>query len=90
MTSDKRPEYALRESILKLLTDEEIAKVSTAETAPALTEGAEYLNLEKLGDGVSRADGEAIPIGQVLPRAAVGPATWSKILSELAKTVLPS
>ena len=90
MTNDKRTDYALRESILKLLTDEEIATVSTAETAPALAEGAEYLNLEKLGEGVSRADGESVPIGNVLPRAAVAAATWSEIMSVLAKTVLPS
>lgn len=90
MTSDNRADYKLRDSILKLLTDDEVAKVSTAETAPALAEGAEYLNLEKLDEGVSRADGESVPIGRVLPRAAVPAATWSKILSELAKTVLPS
>lgn len=90
MTNAKRTEYATRESILMLLTDDEVAKVSTAETALVLAEGAEYLNLEKLGEGVSRADGETVPIGQVLPRAAVAPATWSKILSELAKPKLVS
>jgi hypothetical protein len=90
MTSDNRAEYELRESILKLLSDAEIAKVSTAETAPVLAEGDEYLDLEKLGEGVSRADGDPVPIGRVLPRAAVRPATWSEIMSELAKKVLPS
>lgn len=90
MTSDKRTEYELREAILKLLTDEEIAKVSTAETAPVLAEGAEYLDLQKLGEGMKRADGVTVPIGQVLLRAAVVPATWSKIMSALAKTELPS
>jgi len=90
MTRDKRGEYELREAILKLLTNEEIAKVSTAETAPVLAEGDEYVDLEKLGEGVSRADGDPVPTGRVLPRAAVRPATWSEIMSELAKTVLPS
>lgn len=86
MTSGTRAEYALRETILKLLTDEETAKVSTAEAAPRLAEGAEYLDLERLGDGVRRADGVVIPIGRVVTRASVQPATWSTILGELAKT----
>jgi len=90
MTSDTRAEYQLRQTILELLTDEEVAKVSTAETATALAEGAEYVNLERLAEGVSRADGEATPPGRVLTRAAVMPDTWNKILTALAKTTLPS
>ena len=90
MTRDKRSEYELRESILKLLSDAEIAKVSTSESAPVLAEGDEYLDLEKLGDGVSKADGDPVPTGRVLMRAAVRPATWKEIMSELAKTTIPS
>lgn len=44
--TDTRSEYITRESILKLLSDEEIARISTAETAKALAVGAEYVDLE--------------------------------------------
>ena len=54
MTDAKRAEVA-RENILKLLSDEEVAKVSTAEAASGLTEGTEYLDLEHLEQGVQRA-----------------------------------
>lgn len=90
MTSDKRAAYELREAILKLLTDEEVAKVSTAEAAAKLAEGDEYVDLEKLDEGVCRVDGDPVPTGRLLPRGAVRPATWSEILSELAKTTLPT
>lgn len=41
MTDAKRAEQVARENILKLLFNEEIAKVSTAEAASGLTEGGE-------------------------------------------------
>ncbi len=68
-----------------MLSSEEIARVSTAEAASRLIEGAEYLDLEHLDQGDLRA-GSAIkvPMGQVLPRAAVRPETWDKILVLLA------
>ncbi len=59
MTDAKRAEQATREAILELLSDEETARVSTAETATALTEGAEYVDLEQLDRGVQRAKAAA-------------------------------
>ena len=53
MTDAKRAEVA-RDNILNVLSDEEVAKVSTAETASGLTEGAEYLDLEHLDRGPTR------------------------------------
>ena len=56
----QRSQYVTRDSILKLLSDDEVASVSTAETAARLTDGDEYLDLEhlgsrkKLGEGSSR------------------------------------
>jgi hypothetical protein len=47
MTDAKRAEHVTRDAILKLLSDEEIAKVSTAEAASILTKGVEYLDLEQ-------------------------------------------
>jgi hypothetical protein len=76
--------YVTRDSVLKLLSDDEVARVSTAETAARLADGDEYLDLEHLDQGVRRADGTATPMGRVLPRKAVHADTWSKILMQLA------
>ena len=46
MTDAKRAEQVARDTVLKLLSDEETARVSTAETASRLTEGAEYVDLD--------------------------------------------
>jgi hypothetical protein len=83
MNDASRTEYVTRDHILKLLSDEEVARVSTAETATRLTDGDEYLDLEKLHQGVRRAGGGAIPMGRVLPRKAVHADTWDKILKQL-------
>ena len=84
MKSDARTEYVTRDSVLKLLSDDEVGKVSTAETAVHLTAGDEYLDLEQLERGVQRAGEKATPMGRVLPRKSVHAGTWSKILTLLA------
>jgi hypothetical protein len=84
MKNDQRAEYVTRDSVLKLLSDDEVAKVSTAETAARLADGDEYLDLEHIDRGVQRAGGTATPMGRVLPRKAVHADTWSKILTQLA------
>lgn len=73
----------IRDAVMKLLSDEEVAMVSTAETAATLTVGEEYLDLTNLDDGVRRAVGGPLPMGHVLPRKAVQPTTWKKLVSEL-------
>jgi hypothetical protein len=83
MIHDKRSEYVSRDSILGLLSDAEVARVSTAETASSLAKGDEYLDLTNLDRGVQRANGAATVMGTVLPRRAVDLATWGKILSRL-------
>jgi hypothetical protein len=83
MNTEKRSEYLTRVHLLKLLSDAEIASVSTAETAPRLSDGDEYLDLEELGLGVQRAVGLSPRTGGVLPRKAVREATWSAILARL-------
>lgn len=82
--TNTRSDYVTRESIMKLLSDEDIARVSTAETAVRLTNGDEYLDLEALDQGVRHADGTAAPMGRVLPRKAVHADTWNAILKHLA------
>jgi len=73
-----------RDEILNLLSDDEIARVSTAEEASNLALGDEYLDLEHLGKGVSRATGTEAPLGRLLPRRAVHEVTWAKILTHLS------
>jgi hypothetical protein len=72
-----------RETVLRLLSDDEVAKVSTAESGTALADGEEFLDLQALDDGVKRARGTIVAMGQMLPRKAVREATWKKILAEL-------
>ena len=86
MTDAKRAELVTRDTILKLLSNEEIAKVSTAEASSGLAKGGEYLDLEHLDQGVQRAKAAIkVTMGQVLPRSAVCDETWSKILAHLAR-----
>jgi hypothetical protein len=85
MNEDQRSEYVTRDSVLKLLSDDEIARVSTAEAAPHLAYGDEYLDLGQLQYGVRRAgDAPTTTMERVLPRKAVHDATWTKILTHLA------
>ena len=83
MKTDKRTDYVSRDSILKLLSDDEVASVSTAETAAKLADGDEYVDLTQLAQGVQRAHGTGTPMGRVLPRKAVHEKTWSDILTQL-------
>lgn len=84
MTNTQRTQLADRDTILKLLSDEENAKVSTAEAASGLTEGQEYLDLEQLDQGVQRAKASSkMDMGHIIPRSSVRDATWTKILSQL-------
>lgn len=85
-THDERTRYLIRDKVLKRLSDEEIARVSTAESAARLEPGAEYFDLEALERGVQRALGSGTPMGRILPRQAVQEGTWTRILRELAGT----
>lgn len=71
---------------MALLSDEETAKVSNAETAASLADGEEYLDLEQLAKGVMKAGGATVSIGRALPKRVVLPATWATILTTLVGT----
>jgi hypothetical protein len=83
MKTDMRSENVVRENVLKLLSDDEVASVSTAETATRLLDGEEYLDLEELERGVQQAKKSGPAMGRVLPRKAVHKDTWSKVLTLL-------
>jgi hypothetical protein len=77
--------YITRAAILNLLSDEEIARISTMEAGPPLVEGDEFIDLKHPTRGVRRTRSTTrVTIGDVLPRFAVEDATWSKICARLA------
>jgi hypothetical protein len=85
MNNDIRKEYVTRDTILRLLSDDEIARVSTAETAAGLADGDEYVDLDAPDRGVQRApDRPVTPMGHVLTRKAVLDKTWRDIVILLA------
>ncbi|MEQ1719287.1 MAG: hypothetical protein ABL907_25420 [Hyphomicrobium sp.] len=84
MSASNRADFAKREEIMALLSDGEIAKVSSAETAAGLADGAEYLDLEHLELGVLRASAATkVTMAHALPKAAVRPETWTKVLARV-------
>lgn len=83
MNTEHSSRFLNRSSILKLLSNEELAGVSRAESGPPLSVGEEYLDLGALDQGVRRADGEPIAMRRVLPKKAVREATWAAILAQL-------
>ncbi len=83
MIHDKSTDYITRDSVLRLLSDAEVASVSTAETAADLADGDEYLDLEHLDQGVRRARKGTSPMGRLLPRKAVSENTWNQVLAQL-------
>jgi hypothetical protein len=85
MKNDARTSYVLRDTILNLLSDHEVASVSTAETGVSLADGDEYVDLEQLDRGVTQAHGKTTPMGRVLPRKSVREETWSLILTQLSR-----
>lgn len=85
MKADPRTEYITRDTILRLLSDDEVARVSTAETAARLAKDEEYVDLEAPDDGVQRVlEDDAISMGRVLPRKAVHEKTWRQIVALLS------
>ncbi len=76
-----------RETILALLSEPEVSKVSRAEGESRLVEGDEYIDLEDLGSGVQlvQATPRTAP-GRALPRSAVSEATWAKIVKAVGSS----
>jgi len=77
MPTEAKTPYLTRESVLKDLSDEEVASVSTAEATSHLSNGDEYLDLDHLEKGIRRDQ------GHVLPKKAVHEQTWRKIMGQL-------
>jgi hypothetical protein len=88
MKSDKRAEFVTRDGVMRLLADDERKSVKVVEKGSSLARGEEYLDLEHLELGVRRGPVTTTPMSDVLPKRALRPATWSKIM-ELVGAALP-
>ena len=83
VTDAQRAGYVARDIILKLLSNDEVARVSAAEAAFSLANGDEYFDLEHLDQGALRAKAATkVTMGHVVPCSAVSNDTWSKILAQ--------
>jgi hypothetical protein len=69
---------------MKLLSDEEIARVSTTEAGTPLSDGEEYLDLKHCEAGMHSAKATTPPTGHILSRNSVREKTWNAILAILA------
>lgn len=78
-------EYAVRETLLGLLSDEEVAKASTSEATSVLGAGQEFIDLANLGLGIQRVNAATtVKMSNALPRKAVSAETWPKLIDYLA------
>lgn len=84
MTIQTLHSFSLKSRILQLLSDDDVARVSRAESEPRLNDGDEYLDLERLEQGVRRAAGASPSASHLLPRKTVRENTWRMILTQLA------
>jgi hypothetical protein len=82
MTGAEQAQAAKRDEILKLLTDVETAKVSTAESGQNLKPDELYVDLDQLEKGVQQGTAGGL-VRDVIPKSAVGVDTWSKIVDLL-------
>jgi len=82
MQNKSQTGYLERNKILTLLSDEEVARVSRAESEASMTKGDEYIDLSHLEKGVQRAD-TSLSMHNLLPKAAVREATWVEIVASL-------
>jgi hypothetical protein len=86
-TDDTKRNYVTRDEILGLLSDDEVARVSSTEASGVLTRGEEYVDLIHLSQGVRQAQtSDSLSMEHFLPRKAVSEETWLKISSRLAGT----
>jgi hypothetical protein len=80
MSHARKSDYEMRDSILQLLSDDEVARVTAEEGDARLADGEEYIDMAAPDNGVRCVHGAMqLTMGQVLPRSAVSNETWAKI-----------
>lgn len=81
MKTKKEYDFISRESLLKILSDDEASRLRMNEPATQLGDGDEFIDLMEIERGVQRA-GEVNP-KDVLPRKALHENTWRKIVTNV-------
>lgn len=86
MNNEKRSDLFTRDSVMELLSDDDIARVTAAESATSLVDGDEYIDLEQLDQGIRTVAGgtAAIAVGRVIAKKAVQERTWDRVVAQLA------
>lgn len=80
-----RTTYLTRDTILKLLSDDEVARVSAADGSTTLADGDEYVDLDAPHHGIRKSVGSiTAPTARVLPRKAVLAKTWRRVVTLIA------
>ena len=82
MNHSRLTSSACRGDVLAFLSEAEHRSLASAPTH-RFAVGDEFLDLEKLEEGVRTARGSGPPLAGLLPRSAVHDSTWQKILSYL-------
>ena len=84
MKHREETDHEIPDQVLKLLSDEEIARVRTATRGELrLADGDEYIDLAATHNGVRSVHRSLqVTVGHVLSRKAVSAATWAKISSQ--------
>jgi hypothetical protein len=78
-TQATRNDLVDRDTILKMLSDDEVASVCTAETKPGLANGVVFIELDHLDRGLQLSAPGLRIMGDVLPKKAVHEKTWKRI-----------
>jgi len=80
MKYSEKTVHEAREQVLKLLSDEELTRLSEGKTRQKLADGDEYIDLSTPENGGRSIHGAMqLTMGDVLPRKAVSAGTWAKI-----------
>lgn len=83
MSYDHPNENLSRDSIFKVLWDDDLDRLGRSKMPVRLDRGDEFVDLQLLERGVQRAISVMVPTGGVLARKAVEAHTWSRILEQL-------
>ncbi len=80
MKHSEKTDHENHDQVLKLLSADEVTRVSTRNGIPGLADGDEYIDLAAPENGVRTVHGTLqLTMGQVLPRKAVSAQTWARI-----------
>lgn len=77
------PRFPTVDVIIALLSDDEVANVNSQDLS-GHTDVDEYLDLEQIDRGVQLGRGPPRPICRLLPRKAIGEATWARVIACLS------